>query len=364
MFLDFFKLLQEDKDNFVYSPVSLATAFAILYEGADGEAKEELKNIFGFNDGEDVVKWFKELSVRINSLDETELSLLNSFWLVSENKLKEAFGTYIEEHCDKVVLGELDLKKVRDGVNAFSNKATNGKIPTIIDFDLTEGTRFVITNSIYFKSVWKQPFKPCDKKISFTNLSGEQSEVDMVKAYILEERVFSSDFMFGGIDVVSIPYKNGVTYMSFLVPRKEYKNDNMFCALKALINGTFSNWAHTANINITMPEFKLETYVDSENMNGYMKALGATSMYNHTLYPLKNIYEEEPLMVDKVLHKAIVEVNRNGTEAAATTAITGISSCSAPALPEELDITLNKPFVFVLHTYNGVPLMIGRVTNL
>jgi serpin B len=365
--IDIFNLMQKGTESFVYSPFSILLAFSLLYEASVGKAREELENLFEFHNF-DVVGSLTKMSEYINLGKDTEMKSSNAFWLTTKAfELKEKYAAFIEENCDKVVLGETDLGKVVRDVNSWVDEATKGHIKSIIDECLDASTRFIILNAIYFKGEWPTKFKPYHARLAFTDIEGKVSEIDTVATnpYIQDAEYIREPEKFGGIQIVSIPYKDYSARFTIFLPSKGYNSDDVHNAMKAYFKGELDYQKNEVFLKLIMPEFKIETKIESKDMEGMLKTLGVKEIYEPTGFCLKNMYEEEPLFVSKVLHKATIDVDREGTVATAATAIIGCSGCASPHTEKEYVVmALNRPFAFaVTDNSRTMPIMLGRKTK-
>jgi serpin B len=232
---------------------------------------------------------------------------------------------------------------------------TNEKIKDLIpEGVLDDLTRLVITNAIYFKGTWVTQF---DEKNTveedFVTDTGNTVQVPMMK---LEEAYFKyaeTDLL----QVVELPYQGDKVSMLILLPRD---STDLSPVEESLTLDNLSLWKNSLRnqtVTVEIPKFNVET---EYTLNELLIDLGMPSAFDPSSADLSGITEQEELYIAAALHKAFVEVNEEGTEAAAATGVV-IGTTSAPIIPL---FRADHPFIFIIQDSDtGNILFMGRVSN-
>lgn len=246
-----------------------------------------------------------------------------------------------------------DAAGARDSINAWVSERTAQKIPELIPVGVLDAmTRLVLTNAIYLKASWAQPF---DTRATtdgpFTKLDGTT-----VTARFMHRtdplRYASGD----GWRMVELPYAGDALAMDVIVP-----DTGRFAAVERTLAGgiaPFVTGLADTEVRVTIPRFTFRTQVE---LSSALQALGITQLFDPTLADLSGITTAERLYVSDVLHEAYLAVTEEGTEAAAATAVV-IKASAAPAKTEA--VTADRPFLFAIRDRaTGAVLMLGRVLD-
>ena len=368
--LDLIKLLnkQDSSKNAFYSPTSIAIAFGMLNAGANGKTRDELLRTFkleGLNNVDDAFAKLMD-GLRSDNRPPTnnsfELNLANRILVDESQKVTDEYmnkvrGLY-EASVDNVNFAT-DNVKITDDVNAWVKQQTKGKIDSVFGEPLPSTTKMVLANAIYFKGTWMKQFKTRSTKKN-TFYGNANQEVDFM---FQKDRIQSTKYG-GNSRLVSLPY-DGSASMMILLPDEGVTLDQVITNLnsdefeKAISNFEFVQRPET---ELYLPKFKMETTYD---LKPIMSSLGASSMFSDNDADFSGITGRIELKVDKAIHKAVVEVNEEGTVAAAVTAISMTRMMAVMEPPRPLIIRVNRPFLFVIRdNVTGVNLFTGKVTQL
>ena len=246
-------------------------------------------------------------------------------------------------------------------INKWVDSKTRGKIKNVIsDQDVSVDTRMVITNAIYFNALWEHAFKKQDTKSSTFHVSMNSA----VKVSMMYQKNNYKLFNDEEIDsqILTVPYKGGVMEMMFILPNKI---DGLHALeAKLLPADTFLNklrmWrkSHVEKVCIYIPKF---TFSTMNSLKESLMALGMTDLFSECKSNLSGISSSNDLFVSNVFHKAFVEVNEEGTEAAAATTVCIMGYCSSPPLPV---FKADHPFLFLIYNVaHELVLFSGRFCN-
>ncbi len=354
------------QSNFVFSPISISTAVAQIYIGSEGQTKREISDVFYFNDDVQLFKEsFNNYSNKLFEYDDSlsiNLSNANSIWIDKNINLKNDYMVDLSYYFNSEVF-ELDFENKTESVkkaNSWVTDNTNGKIEKVLSVnDLTKNTSLLILNAIYFKDRWKFEFKKeSTKDDDFFLLNGESTTTKMMN------------------NTSNYGYSANENYESLLLPYNT-ENFSMLVLLPREIDGLTDLEINIDDINIkdlltniiirkihlSLPKFKFQFSFD--DLKDILSDLGMSNAFDRGYANFKKIYDEENknLYIEDVKHKAFIEVNEEGTEAAAVTAIIGgISTTSIKQQP--LKVKIDHPFLFFIVEKNTKSILfIGRVLN-
>jgi serpin B len=234
---------------------------------------------------------------------------------------------------------------------------TNNKIEEIID-QLDPLDKMVLLNAVYFNGIWSKQFDEDGTKLKMFHQSSNNSyEVPMMNK-LNELEYFSNSF----ISSVKMPYGNGQYNMLILLPRSGYNSQHIIDEFSA------SNWKSwmeeyemKEQVVVTMPRFK---YAFELEMKDVLKQMGMEKAFNPSHSDFSKIADVNDLYINSVVHKSFVDVNENGTEAAAVTSVTfGVTSVQ-PGEDQKIYFTVDKPFVFAITEKDtGAILFLGEVNR-
>jgi len=360
------KLAVED-GNLIYSPYSIYQAFLMVYAGADAETKAEIAEALEIrvDDGKDVHNLMNALNKLLTTtpsyLDETaqplRFDVANALWVQQDIDIKQGFLDTLSSNYN-AGLKLVDFSKpedARQAINLWVAAQTNDKIKDLIPQGiLNELTRLVITNAVYFKGAWQNPFN-INRTASepFFLLDGSETTAEMMHTSYTGAGLITEQYQ-----AVKIPYQGGNYAMAVIMPSGDFSGFEQSLdedALKLILTGFDGIFGQ---VNLGLPKFRTES---SFNLGDQLKALGIQQAFDSQTANFTGINDQMDLYITDVLHKAYIDVNEEGTEAAAATAI-AVGTTSMPA--DSWDITFDHPFIYVIYetTTNAIVFM-GRVVT-
>ncbi len=358
------KLAQED-GNLIYSPYSIYQAFLMVYAGADAETKAEIAQALEIevDDDTDVHNLMNALNKLLTTkpayLDENaqplQFNVANALWVQQDIEISQGFLDTLSANYNAglKLVDFTNAEDARQAINLWVAAQTNDKIKDLIPQGvLNELTRLVITNAVYFKGAWQNPFN-LERTASepFFLLDGSEKTVEMMRTSYTGAGLINERYQ-----AVKIPYQGGNYAMAVIMPSGDFSGFEQSLdedALKQILTGFDGIFGQ---VNLGLPKFKSE---NSFNLGDKMKALGVQQAFDSQAADFDSISDKMDLYITDVLHKAYIDVNEEGTEAAAATAVV-IGTTSMPS--ESWDITFDHPFIYVIYetTTNAVVFM-GRV---
>lgn len=354
----FNQLIKQDKDkNVFFSPLSVAFALAMTYNGATGETKQQMARALKFDgmNHEQLNQAGTALMAALKSADpQIEFAIANSLWGRQGVKFNEAFLARNRQFF-KAEIATLNFAdpSAKNTINNWVSQNTQGKIPAIIDQIDAQKVLFLI-NAIYFKGQWQKKFdKALTENQPFHLLGGKEKSVPMMSQ--------SGKYLYQRGDkfqAVSLPYGQGGKQMILFLPDE---SSSLSEFLKGFSYQQWEQWMRAFRSTpgeVKIPRFKLGY---DRNLNDALKSLGMENAFSEARAEFSGISEAQKLFISEVKHKAIVEVNEEGTEAAAATSV-GISVTSAMPTQQPFRFIADRPFLMAIRDQQtGVILFLGAV---
>ncbi|XP_045905561.1 leukocyte elastase inhibitor-like isoform X2 [Micropterus dolomieu] len=366
--LELFRTLSQENPtgNIFVSPLSISSALAMVYLGAKGNTAAQMAQVLSFNPGEDVHADFQTLNADINSPSASYiLKLANRLY----GEKTENFLPLFLEATEKYY--QADLKAVnftgapeacRAEINSWVQQQTENKIKDLLKpGTVSSMTRLALVNAIYFKGNWMSRFKKGNtKKMPFKVNKNESKPVRMMYQkkklpynYVPELR----------LQILELPYVKEELSMFILLPEESADGSDPLLTLEnELTLDRLDNWTNRDNMDVHsevlvhLPKFKLE---EDYELNEPLAKLGMTDVFCGPMADLSGMNGERGLFLSTVAHKAFVEVNEEGTEAAAATA-----GMVANCMLREEHFTADHPFLFFIrHNKTKSILFLGRFSS-
>jgi serine protease inhibitor len=357
---DLYGKLHDSDGNLFFSPESISTALAMTYAGARGQTAEEMAATLHF--GLDPQRLHPALAVLLHDLHadrETkgyQLHTANALWGQKGTPFLPEFLNLVKDNYG-AGLNEVDFRKAtekaRQTINAWVEKQTNDKIKDLISEGLLRpDTLLVLTNAIYFKGDWASPFKKeRTHDAPFQVGAGEKVTVPLM------EQTAKFGYLDGGtFQALELPYAGGDLSMVVFLPKQA---DGLAALEPRLTEANVRGWLaklRPDEVRVALPRFKVEAGFDLART---LEELGMKQAFSADA-DFSGMDGRRDLFISAVLHKAFVDVNEEGTEAAASTAVI-MTRAAARINPV---FRADHPFVFLIRdTRSGSILFLGRVVN-
>jgi serine protease inhibitor len=350
------ELESEDKGKNVFiSPLSMLLALAMTYNGAVGDTKLAMAEALQFSEFtlEELNRGFGDLTNSVVDADEeVQISIANSIWYRLGCDVKEDFIERNETYYGSEVR-ELDFSdpQAAGTINQWIDDATKGKITEMID-EIPPETMMYLINAIYFKGDWTHQFSvSATRDEEFTLENGSKKTVPMMH---LEEQFRHARG--NDLGMLRLPYGREKLSMYILLPDEGEKLDEVIADLDAESWYQLQGGLEEKEVALAMPRYKVEYGV--KLLNGVLTRMGMGIVFAFGSADFAGIAPE--LFISRVLHKAVIEVNEQGSEAAAATAVE--MTKSAP--PEQVEFIVNRPFLFAIaDDRTGSILFLGKVAE-
>jgi serpin B len=364
---DLYAQLAARKGNLFYSPQSISTALAMTWAGARGETAAQMAKTLRLpadrlEKPESIHAANAKLLAGLSAAREKqgyELSAANALWGQKGYAWLPDFLGVVKTNYG-AGLEEVDFVKNAEGarqtINLWVEKETREKIKDLIPPGVLDPmTRLVLTNAIYFKGDWDHAFKKDRTNDEDFFAEGGRK----VKAPMMNQSE-QFGYMDGGeFQALEMPYKGDALSMVVLLPKKE---DGLAALEKTLSAEKVAGWIgelRNRKVQVTVPKFKTTAQF---MLADTLKALGMPLAFDPDKADFSGMDGKRDLFISAVIHKAFVDVNEEGTEAAAATAVV-MKMRSAPAEPPPV-FRADHPFLFLIRDKrSGCILFLGRVVN-
>jgi serpin B len=341
--------------NLVLSPASIASALRMALIGARGETATELARALHLPDAAAAREANREL-VTIPSGDDMTLNAVNTAWIDDHLRVLDSFLD------QPVSVRRADFRdqpeQARQAINESVEEQTAGKIPNLLGRGLISAlTRLVLVNAIYLKARWQHEFPEAStRKEPFHPEGSGAIPVDMM--HLTERLAYHRG---PHHQAVLLPYKSGPLAMAIVLPDGPLSQfqvgdlDGVAGLLREVLAGT-----QEYQVDLRLPKFRTES---SFRLDDTLRSLGVERAFTGAA-DFSGITADEQLGVSAIVHKAFIEVDERGTEAAAATAVVMMRAALVRPPAKRKVFTADRPFLFaVVETTSGLPLFLGQVTR-
>jgi serine protease inhibitor len=370
--LDLYQSLKDRPGNLFFSPYSISTSLAMTYAGARGRTESEMAKALHFNLAQtNLPVAFGALGARMNRIqrwNRITLTTANSLWWQQDYRFTDAFLDLVHKHYGAEAR-QVDFKHspqiASSEINRWVERETKGKIKDLVEpSQFTDYTRLVLCNAIYFKGKWLNQFKVSDTKPApFHVTTNETVTVPMMSQQAQFKTARSDD---DTVELLELPYSGRDLSMIILLPQVEYRmSDEEQPGLpdleQKLTTDHLRAWLaklNQANAHETWVALPRFTTTQSLELAKELKSLGLVSAFDENTANFSGMDGTTNLLISAVIHKAFVEVNESGTEAAAVTLTMARSSSMAGRF------TVDHPFIFLIRENgSGSILFLGRIVD-
>lgn len=352
---------EDNSQNVFFSPLSISSALAMVLMGAKGDTAAQMSQALCLNKGEDVHQGFQSLLTEVNKSD-TQCLLRAANRIFGEKMcdflpaFKESCQKFYQAGLEELAFAE-DAEECRKHINDWVAEKTEGKISEMLGVGMVGPlTKLVLVNAIYFKGKWNEQFdRKHTRGMTFKTNQDKKTVQMMFK---------QAKFKLGYIDevhsqVLELPYVGEELSMTVLLPDDD---TDLTVVEKALTYEKFRAWTDpekmtVKKVQVFLPRLKLEESYDLESV---LRRLGMTDAFDESKADFSGMSAEKHVPVSKVAHKCFVELNEEGTEAAAATAVVRNSRCSRA----EPRFCADHPFLFFIrHHKTKSVLFCGRFSS-
>lgn len=353
--------MMPDNENYVISPFSIKLALLMAANGADGETRQEICQTIGVDKLEEYNLKINELISKYSESELLKLDVSNSIW-INTDKTEQEFSQEYKSKVQEIFFAEADTvtdNTAEDKINGWVKEKTKGKISKIINEENTDFWAMLI-NAVYFKGRWVKEFsKELTKPDIFTDKNGTENRIDF-----MNKLGWMSYGNMDGVEIVELPY---------LTRQDIFDEDGNYVETKRLEDVDISMYFIMSDnepevekaissiemtptyIQLSLPKFKVEY---SKNLADDLKGMGINKAFTPDVAEFSKMFTKNTMWITSLIHKTYINVDEEGTEAAAVTAV-GMAGSSLP--PEPIEVKFNKPFSFVIRdNSNDEILFMGR----
>lgn len=359
-YLELQSTFSKEMENAVLSPLSMNAALGMVYHGAGDNTKRCITETFG-NVDIDATTFSRSLQASIeafNNIRGLEIAIANSLWVKRGVSLKEKFQTACRDYFSaEVYEQDFSSPDALNIINEWVKNATQGNIPTILE-KISPSTVLFIINAVFFKGTWANQFDPHKTRTgTFHSLKNAEIQCQFMnqsgKYDYLQTEIFKA---------ARLPYQDERFAMFLFLPTQRTTQEEAISTLQD--NLKTENWQgwlekfHEMEGNITMPRISLDCDMDLKET---LIALGMGDAFNQSRADFSEMCESPAdVFISDVKHKTRLDVNEEGTVAAAATKVTMMSKSMAM----RFSMILDRPFFFAIHDrQSGALLFIGWIVN-
>jgi len=362
--VDMYQRLRGQEGNLFFSPYSVSSALAMAYSGAKTKTAEDMRQTLRLSLPDE--RLFEAFSAQIEEANDPNkpfaLDIANSLWGQSKLQYKKEFLDLTQKKFG-AGLRPVDFQgapaEACKEINAWVSEKTRGKIREIVKPEMiSEMLRLILVNAIYFKGDWENKF---EKDFTIDEPFYDPKPVAKLVPLMRQTETFSyADD--GVVQVLGMPYKGNELSMIAVLPKKRDGLPAVEGNLRPELLDKWQGMLSPQRVEVWFPKFKLETDYD---LAPDLRAMGMALAFNPTGADFSGMLDPKlgRLFISFVIHKAFVEVNEKGTEAAAATAV-GMELASA-RMPEPVPVfRADHPFLFMIREdRTGAILFMGRFTR-
>lgn len=361
--IDLYNQLRTQSGNLFFSPDSISTALAMTFAGARGDTATEMAKTLHFTLlPQRLHPAMGGILSNLNAPhDGYQLRLANALWAQQGYTFLDDFLNVTKSDYG-ASLKQVDFKDApetaRLTINQWVEQQTEDKIKDLVQPGiLSKKTKLVLTNAIYFKGDWQTQFDKAQTRDEDFHLSAVQN----AKTSMMHREGEFNYFDGGTFQILEIPYKSGGLSMIVLLPKDV---GGMFALEQSLITPNIKQWLgqlrQVPKVILTMPRFKMTQQFELQDTLGSM---GMTLAFDaHADF--SGMTGNRDLFISAVIHKAYIDVDEEGTEAAAATAVVMRSMMARMQQPEPPVFRADHPFIFMIRdNRSGGILFMGRVAD-
>lgn len=358
---ELYKNLMTRQGNLFFSPYSISTTLAMTYAGAKGNTQAQMANVLHFELPQEFLhpEFKKLIDITNGKTSAYQLNVANALWGQKGYSFLSSFIELTKENYG-AGLNEVDFKRAtetaRRTINAWVEKETQNKIKDLIQPGVLDVlTRLVLTNAIYFKGNWANEFeKKLTKDLPFYVAPEKEIQTPMMYK--------KGDFNFletKELQILELPYKSKELSMIVLLPKKI---DGLADVEDFITPEFLNNWLENFDeikVEVYLPKFKTTS---AFSLKENLSAMGMPNAFSQKSADFSGMNGNNDLYISEVIHKAFVDVNEEGTEAAAATAV--VMKLKGGMVERIPVFRADHPFIFLIRdNRSGSILFMGRLEN-
>ena len=356
-------IASQHSESFIFSPISLEYALAMVNNGAAGETENQIRDVIGFGDRsvKEVNEFYKYLTENLLNVDNTvAMNIANAqvfnTAIGDESKYNKDYKNALTGYYNALFEGydfAKDNKKALSAINSWASKQTEGMINPLLD-ELDPYSATLLMNAIYFKGSWADKFDSSfTRKEDFTKGDGAKTKVDMMNQTSNVSYYFDKN-----CSAISKTYGNGAFKMTFILPDEGITTAELAKGLDRTALERIIKRKGSEEVIIKIPKFETSFTIE---LNDMLKSLGMVDAFNPTKADFSSMSSHLSLYISRVLQKARIKVEEKGTEAAAVTVIDMKLTSAIPSPGEPLTFYATRPFLYTISEIStGAILFMGQ----
>ena len=350
----------KNEENIVLSPASASIVLAMATVGAKGSAAEEMIKGMDLPERRDILVGYKSILGILLDNNSCKLNMANEIFVQEGYRLDDSFVEAMEMcfYTEPSTIDFTQVEETRGVINDWVEQETGNKIKNMVpEGVLNELTRMMLVNAVHFKGSWAEEFD--EKMTTEQPFHVDETKIIMAKLMNRTMRVRATYLREIDADIVELPYKGRRLGMYVVLPRQKYGLQTLEDKISTMdINELFGKAYMYKELDVFLPSFKLEQTI---RMTGYLKQLGMNKMFGEEADFSIMAGAKGDLFISEVMQKVFIEVNEEGTEAAAATGVT-FRKKSAPK--PKAEFKCNYPFLFYIRdNWSEMILFSGRVVD-
>ncbi|XP_060518991.1 serine protease inhibitor 3/4-like isoform X3 [Cylas formicarius] len=339
---ELYSILSKTEGNVFFSPISVHAILSLAFQGAKGATKEAFAKSLNVVDSDVAATGYKDILAHLNNISDVQLLMANKVYVKQGRNLKQSFKDVTEKHflAEVEAVDFVQSKEAAEKINSWVEHKTNNKIKDLINpGDLDALTRLILVNAIYFKGMWLNKFNPERTQTEKFYLN-ENDTVDVQMMFNKDKYLFKEDSKLDA-KILEMPYSNQDVSLVIILPNKrdgiaELEQKLFDTDLTKITENMFK-----VDVIVKLPKFKIEHTIQ---LNEPLSKAGLDIIFGDQADFSELLEGDEALQVSKVVQKAFIEVNEEGTEAAAAT---GVKMRMKRAISCR-DFSADRTFIFML----------------
>lgn len=350
------EVISNEKGNVVISPFSISTCLSFAAMGAGGLTADEMFSVLKYDPAQksSVAESFG--NVMSNLDDNKSLKIANKMYIMEKYSVKSNFHDIAKKsfRSETESINFVQNTAAAEKINAWVEQKTNNKIKDLISPDtLNDYTRLVLVNAIHFKGTWTNQFnKDSTSPMPFWISETESVDVPMMRTKAHFKHGVFDDL---GLAALELTYSDSDVNMLILLPHEREGLAKLEENLQNIDIPDMITKMYSQEVEVFMPKFKIEFDLDLKDT---LEKLGMGTMFSDNADFSEMLEQNEPLKVSNVVHKAFIEVNEEGAEAAAATGMIMMTRC----MIIHPYFTVDHPFLYILKQ-NDQMIFVGRMNK-
>ncbi len=356
-----FQKAASTKENSMISPTSILMAMSMAENGAAGETKKQMETAFGMSTG--ALNWWIQAWSAVQPQNDADsksrMNVANSVWYNNSGafELNPTYPKTLKEILQAEVRGGDFSSSTVKAINSWCSRNTYGMIDKIVD-ELSPAQQTVLINAVAFEDQWNEQYQKSQiKKENFTDENGKKKKTSLM--YSEEETYCQDDLATGFLKT----YRSGYQFVAIL------PNEGVSVAeyLKQMDGESFAAFVDSgqhAVVHAVLPAFKSEYKTSA--LPKIFRQMGMEDLFDASAADLSGMgtCSGQNLYVDEILHKTYIDVNREGTRAAAVTGVMVRATALNPEPVREYTVRLDRPFLYaIIDAYTGTPVFLGTMMS-